>query len=153
MRQSTALFGTLLMSLFGSTTSHTEWLAADRARTVIAHEWRMLFREWDVVLCPAAPTVAFPHDHAEMSRRKLLIDDKPIAYTELPLWGALATLCGLPATCMPIGLSNGLPIGLQIIGPHLEDRTTIGFADLAERELGGFVPPPSLSRDTQARRC
>jgi amidase len=44
---------------------------------------------------------------------------------------------------MPIGRSDdGLPIGMQIIGPHLEDRTTIAFAELVEREFGGFVAPP-----------
>jgi amidase len=46
---------------------------------------------------------------------------------------------------MPIGLSpEGLPIGTQIIGPYLEDRTTLKFARLVEREFGGFVPPPNL---------
>jgi amidase len=44
---------------------------------------------------------------------------------------------------MPIGMDcDGLPIGMQIIGPFLEDRTTLAFADLAEREFGGFVAPP-----------
>jgi len=40
---------------------------------------------------------------------------------------------------------SGLPIGVQIIGPYLEDATTIAFADLLEREFSGFRPPP-LSR-------
>jgi amidase len=58
------------------------------------------------------------------------------------MWNAIATLAGLPATAMPIALSDqGLPIGMQIIGPYLEDRTTIAFAELIEREFGGFVPP------------
>jgi amidase len=59
------------------------------------------------------------------------------------MWPSIATLTGLPATAMPIGRSDdGLPIGMQIIGPHLEDRTTIAFAELVEREFGGFVAPP-----------
>jgi amidase len=45
----------------------------------------------------------------------------------------------------PIGRSpSGLPIGVQIIGPFLEDRTTIAFAGLMEREFGGFVSPPEM---------
>ena len=57
----------------------------------------------------------------------------------------MATLLGLSATVAPIGHSaEGLPIGVQIIGPYLEDRTTIAFAGLVEREFGGFVPPPRL---------
>ena len=44
---------------------------------------------------------------------------------------------------MPIGRSDdGLPIGVQIVGGYLEDRTTIAFARLIEREFGGFTPPP-----------
>ena len=47
---------------------------------------------------------------------------------------------------IPIGFSRGgLPIGAQIVGPYLEDRTTIHVAGLIEREFGGFVPPPPLT--------
>ena len=60
-------------------------------------------------------------------------------------WASVATLNGLPATAVPIGRSpEGLPIGVQIIGGYLQDRTTIAFAGLIEREFGGFIPPPSL---------
>jgi len=44
--------------------------------------------------------------------------------------------------CQSSVRKTGLPIGVQIVGPHLEDRTTIAFAGLVEREFGGFVPPP-----------
>jgi amidase len=47
---------------------------------------------------------------------------------------------------VPIERSQtGLPIGAQIVGPYLEDRTTIAFAELLEREFGGFVPPPGYA--------
>ena len=53
---------------------------------------------------------------------------------------------GLPATTIPVGRSpDGLPIGIQIIGPWLEDRTTLKLAELIEREFGGFVPPKGLT--------
>jgi amidase len=46
---------------------------------------------------------------------------------------------------MPIGHDpGGLPIGMQIIGGYLDDNTTIRFAELVEREFGGFTPPPNL---------
>ena len=46
---------------------------------------------------------------------------------------------------MPVGRSRtGLPIGVQIIGPLFEDRTTLAFAALLEREFGGFVKPPEI---------
>ena len=59
--------------------------------------------------------------------------------------GDARPLTGLPATAAPIGRSeSGLPIGVQIIGGYLEDRTTMAFAGLIEHEFGGFVPPPGL---------
>ena len=78
--------------------------------------------------------------------RHIEIDGKEYPYVDAVLvWSALATMCGLPATVAPIGHSaNGLPIGVQIIGPYLEDRTTIAFAELLEREFGGFVMPPAF---------
>jgi amidase len=46
----------------------------------------------------------------------------------------------------PIDRSDrGLPIGVQIIGSYLEDRTTLAFAELIEREFGGFTPPPEFA--------
>jgi amidase len=61
------------------------------------------------------------------------------------VWPGVATVAGLPATAAPIEISaSGLPIGVQIVGPWLEDHTTIKFAALLEREFGGFVPPPNL---------
>jgi amidase len=59
------------------------------------------------------------------------------------LYPAVATLAGQPATAFPVGFTRGgLPIGLQAIGPYLEDRTPLRFAALVARELGGFARPP-----------
>jgi amidase len=128
--------------------SHRDWLRAHRARTAISHQWRQFFREWDVVVCPVLPTVAFPHDDAEMDQRTIDVDGRRIPYGLQGLWAGPATLSGLPATAMPIGLGrSGLPIGVQIIGPYLEDRTPLAFAQLAEREFGGYRTPPGYSWD------
>jgi amidase len=122
--------------------SHRDWIRADRRRVELAHRWRALFREWDVVLCPAMPTTAFAHDQAEMHTRVLDVDGVPMPYDAQSMWSSVATLTGNPATAMPIGMDpEGLPIGMQIVGPFLEDRTTLAFADLVEREFGGFVAP------------
>jgi len=89
------------------------------------------------------PTVAFPHDHAQRGQRMIDVDDKRIPNDDLLAWAGIATLNGLPATAAPLGRTeNGLPIGVQIIGGYLEDKTTIAFAGLIEREFGGFAPPP-----------
>jgi amidase len=129
----------------GTIMSHREWLAADAARLQLQQQWRAFFREWDVVIYPAAAVPAFPQDQSEPIEARLLdIDGKAYPYIDAGyIWADPAATCGLPATAVPIARSaTGLPIGVQIIGPFLEDRTTIGFAELLEREFGGFVPPP-----------
>jgi amidase len=51
----------------------------------------------------------------------------------------------LPATAVPVGrTSAGLPVGVQVVGPYLEDRTTLAAARCIEEVLGGFVVPPGL---------
>jgi amidase len=131
----------------GAVLSHRDWVAADVARIRLRHRWRDVFREWDVVICPSMATVAFTHDHSvPISARHIDIDGKQFPYFDQMLWPEVATLPGLPATAAPIGLSEtGLPIGVQIVGPYLEDRTPIAFAGLIEREFGGFVPPPGYA--------
>ncbi|MDE2372859.1 MAG: amidase [Hyphomicrobiales bacterium] len=130
----------------GLVLDHRDWMAADILRSKLREQWRALFREWDVVLCPPMPTPAFPHDHsAPYSARQIEIDGKAYPYSDQLVWPEIATTPGLPATAAPIDRSDsGLPIGVQIVGPYLEDRTTIAFAALMEREFGGFVTPPAL---------
>ena len=130
----------------GAALSHRDWLVTDGARMRLRGQWRELFREFDVVLCPPMPTPAFPHDREpDQRKRRIDIDGKSYPYLDQIFWPGVATVVGLPATAAPIGLSDtGLPIGVQIIGPMLEDRTTIRFAELAEREFGGFIAPPAF---------
>jgi amidase len=130
----------------GAVLSHRDWAAADTARIALQQQWADVFREWDVVLCPPMPTPAFVHDHSPMLERRVEIDGKLFSFFDQLVWPEIATTPGLPATAAPIGLSDtGLPIGVQIVGPHLEDRTPIAFAALMEREFGGFVPPPGYA--------
>jgi amidase len=127
----------------GLVLTHRDWIAADRARFGIAHQWRQVFCEWDIVLCPVLPTPAFLHDHTDIDSRVIDVDGRRVPYKAQPIWSSVAAVGGLPATAMPIGHSaGGLPIGIQAIGPYLEDATSIRFAELAEREFGGFVAPP-----------
>lgn len=130
----------------GVVASHGEWIGADRARIGLAAAWRRLFAEFDVVLCPISPTPAFPHDHSDMGTRTIEIDGTAYPYDHHVLWPSVATLTGLPSTAAPIGRSpEGLPYGMQIVGPYLEDRTPLRFAELIEREFGGFTPPPGFA--------
>ena len=118
----------------------------DAARSMLRKQWRELFRQWDLVLCPPMPAPAFPHDHnPNYFKRQIDIDGVLYPYPDQIVWPSVATVAGLPATVAPIDRSErGLPIGVQIIGPYLEDRSTIRFAELIEREFVGFVPPPNF---------
>ena len=130
--------------LRGQTMSHAAWIRTSRIRGGLRAAWQALFGDVDVLLCPPMPTVAFPHDHSSPQRaRQLDIDGNKVPYFDQLAWAGIATSNGLPATTMPIGHSDsGLPIGVQIISGFLQDRTTIAFAEMVEREFGGFTPPP-----------
>jgi amidase len=104
--------------------------------------WRAFFQEWDVVLSPANIVPAFPHTGAPYQQRTLTINGVTVPYSRQSAYAGIATLAGQPATAFPVGMTGtGLPIGLQAIGPYLEDRTPIHFASLVTRELGGFRRP------------
>jgi amidase len=130
--------------LRGITQSHSGWVIDDGARARLRTQWHQLFRSFDAVICPIMPTPAYPHDHSlEQEKRRIAIDGKDYVYPDQLAWPGIATLPGLPATAIPLGLSPaGLPVGVQIVGPWLEDRTPLRLAELIEREFGGFVPPP-----------
>jgi len=130
--------------LRGIALSHRDWVMADGGRARLRAQWRELFKSFDAVICPVMPTPAYPHDHSpEQEARRIKIDGKDYVYPDQLSWPGIATLPGLPATAIPIGLSpQGLPVGVQIVGPWLEDRTPLKLAELIEREFGGFVPPP-----------
>jgi amidase len=130
--------------LRGIVLSHRDWVLADGGRARLRAQWRELFKNFDAVICPVMPTPAYPHDHSpEQEKRCIDIDGKDHVYPDQLAWPGIATLPGLPSTAIPIGLSpEGLPVGVQIVGPWLEDRTPLRLAELIEREFGGFVPPP-----------
>jgi amidase len=130
--------------LRGMTQSHRDWVLDDGARARLRAQWRELFKSFDAVICPIMPTSAYPHDHSpEQEKRRINIDGKDHVYPDQLAWPGIATLPGLPATAIPLGLSpDGLPVGVQILGPWLEDRTPLKLAELIEREFGGFIPPP-----------
>ena len=93
---------------------------------------------------PPTPSTSIPHQQKpEMPQRRININGQDRSYTELFTWIAPATLLGLPATSAPLGLTrSGLPINIQIMGARYQDKTTLKFASLLSKLMGGFTPPP-----------
>lgn len=129
--------------LRGMVLSHRDWIETNNRRELHRHGWRQLFGEFDAVVCPITPTPAFPHDHnPDLLARRLDIDGVEYPYFDQLVWAGLATMPGLPATAIPAGQSaEGLPVGVQLIGPMFEDRTPLRLAELLEERIGGFRAP------------
>ncbi|WP_329404053.1 amidase [Streptomyces melanogenes] len=123
--------------------THHDWIEANSRRELHRHGWRQFFAEFDAVVCPITPTPAFPHDHhPDPRQRRIDIDGVDYPYFDQLVWAGVATMPGLPATAIPTGLSpEGLPVGVQLVGPMYEDRTPLQLAELLEEEIGGFQAP------------
>jgi amidase len=120
--------------------SHRDWIEANNRRELHRHHWREFFTQFDVIVCPITPTPAFPHDHqTTLTERHIDIDGVDYPFADQLVWAGLATMPGLPATAIPAGRSpEGLPVGVQLIGPMFEDRTPLRLAELLEQNIGGF---------------
>ena len=107
---------------------------------------QVYFRTHDAFLLPTALVAAFPHDQAGTALTRVLATprgERP--YLDLCFWISFASLAGLPATTAPVGFTRGgLPVGIQIVGPYLEDATPIDLAGRLADVIGGFRPPPGF---------
>ncbi len=130
----------------GTTMLHRDWIVLDFMRLMMRQKWADYFKDFDVLLCPAVAVTAFEHDHSDFLERTLMVNNTTRPYFDtLSAWAGLTCVSYLPATIAPIGLSaNGLPVGIQIVGPYLEDRTPIHFAGMLDEMTGGFKPPPGF---------
>lgn len=130
----------------GVTSSHVEWLPKNAARLAARAAWQRYFQDHDAFLMPVAFVPAVPHDHSlPLGERKVRTAAGERFYVSLFRWIAFATLTGCPATSAPVGRTReGLPVGLQIMGPYLEDATPIDLAGQITDVTGGFAPPPGL---------
>ena len=122
---------------------HREWLHLNEAREQIRAVWDDFFRRYDVLLMPVTQVTALRHDHGPARERVITVNGEQHGYFDQLDWVGLATMAYLPATVAPVGLaSDGLPVGIQIVGPYLEDRSTIDFARRLADVTGGYVTPP-----------
>jgi len=109
-----------------------EVIEQEHRRLAARAAWQRYFREVDVFLCPTSFTTAFPHDASPFDERTITTSHGEQPYDAQAFWISPASLTGLPALNLPAGrTAEGLPVGLQVIGPWQQDDTVITFAELA----------------------
>jgi amidase len=95
---------------------------------------------------PTTLVAAFPHDtedDANRWSRTLMTPEGPREYLDLHVWTSVSGLTGHPATVAPAGRTrDDMPVGFQVLGPYLEDATSIDVAGHMAEVLGGYQPPP-----------
>lgn len=113
---------------------HRDWLRANERRARLRAVFDEFFRDWDALLVPPAPVPAIPIG----TRERIDVDGVEQSMWHLGAWPSVAGAAYLPSTVAPVGrTAGGLPLGVEIVGPYLEDRTTIELA----RRIGSFEPP------------
>jgi aspartyl-tRNA(Asn)/glutamyl-tRNA(Gln) amidotransferase subunit A len=100
---------------------------AQRVRTKIAEDFRTAFEQVDLIVTPTAPTVAFKLGEKTEDPLAMYLND----YCTVPM-----SLAGIPAISIPCGLSDGLPVGLQIAGPAFSENGLLDAAYALEQALG-----------------
>jgi aspartyl-tRNA(Asn)/glutamyl-tRNA(Gln) amidotransferase subunit A len=105
---------------------------AQKVRTVIAEEHAAAFRNFDVLVSPTSPTVAF-----ELGAKTA----NPLAMYLSDVLTIPSNMAGLPGLSIPCGLSDGLPVGFQLIGPQFAENTLFHVGHALEKAIGfDFVP-------------
>ena len=92
---------------------------AQQVRTLIREDFARVFQEVDALAAPVSPVVAFPIGDR--------VDD-PVRMYQVDICTLPVNIAGLPAMSVPCGFSDGLPVGLQLIGPHLEEGRLLNIA-------------------------
>jgi amidase len=131
----------------GNSLSHRDWLQLNEKRHRMRLAWDAFFKDYDLLLCPVAVTAAFPHDHKDPRHERLIVvNNKQVPVVDQIFWAGYSGVTYLPASAAPIGESvEGLPIGVQIVGPQYGDYSCIQFAKLLDQEYRSFVPPPAYA--------
>jgi amidase len=127
----------------GITLSHGDWLRLSLRKAKYEMAWRAVFERVDVLLCPVTPSTAMAHDHdPDFHARRISVNGSERSYFDNFFWAGIATLCGLPSTVVPLGKhANGLPFGMQIIGPAYEDKTPLAVAKMLENIGYHWIEP------------
>jgi aspartyl-tRNA(Asn)/glutamyl-tRNA(Gln) amidotransferase subunit A len=108
---------------------------AQKVRTLIGREHATLFEGFDMLISPTSPTVAFPLGAKTQDPLAMYVSD----VLTIP-----SNMAGLPGLSIPCGLSEGLPVGLQLVGPQFAENTLFRAGHALEQALEFDVVPERL---------
>jgi aspartyl-tRNA(Asn)/glutamyl-tRNA(Gln) amidotransferase subunit A len=108
---------------------------AQKVRTVISREFAAAFERFDLLVSPTSPTVAF-----KLGEKT----ENPLAMYLADVLTIPPNMAGLPGLSIPCGLSEGLPVGLQLIGPQFSENTLFRAAHALEQAMGFDGVPERL---------
>jgi aspartyl-tRNA(Asn)/glutamyl-tRNA(Gln) amidotransferase subunit A len=108
---------------------------AQQVRTLLRRDFEEAFRGCDVIATPTAPEVAFPIGEKS---------DDPVRMYLSDVYTVSANLAGLPGVSLPCGRSQGLPVGLQLLAPVLDEATLLRVADAYQRRTDHHLARPEL---------
>ena len=110
------IIGTAVLS---SESYDVYFMQAARVRRMIADSFASAFEQCDLIVCPSSAGTAMP----------LASDLSPLEYYALDLFTVAMNLAGVPACSVPCGLAqNGLPLGMQVVGPRFDDMRVLQLA-------------------------
>jgi aspartyl-tRNA(Asn)/glutamyl-tRNA(Gln) amidotransferase subunit A len=110
------------------------YIKAQKVRALINEDFARAFREVDLLLSPTTPTVAFPLGDKTSDPITMYLND---------IYTIGANLAGLPALSMPCGFSGGLPVGVQLIGPHFAEARLLAAAHRYQQETDWHLRSPA----------
>ena len=111
------------------------YLKAQQARTLIRQDFARVFERVDALITPTSPVAAFPLGEKTADPLQMYLID----VCTLPI-----NIAGLPALSVPCGFANGLPVGMQLIGPHLSEERLLGIAYAYEQATEWHKARPGL---------
>jgi len=108
------------------------YLKAQKVRRLISEDFKQAFAEVDVIACPVSPEVAFKQGEKSDGVSMYQADKFTIP----------ASLAGLPCLSMPIGFTQGLPVGLQLIGNYFDEQSILQLADQYQQQTNYHLQLP-----------
>ena len=111
------------------------YLKAQKVRTLLRREFDEVFGRFDALVTPTSPTVAFRLGEKTADPVQMYLTD---------IYTVPVNVAGLPAISLPCGMADGLPVGMQLIGPHLSEPTLIRIAYAYEQATQWHTQRPPL---------